>query len=82
MFTSHAVIALAVKNYPFAKVGCRPPGGNVRYSALESVQASLSPIGDATATAVGCLPSNFTAGAVKSDSLHRSLDASPQGCYA
>ena len=58
--------ALAAENYQYAKVGCRPPGGDVRYSTLEAGYASsrLSP----TQPPGGRLPTChfFTARTVKS----------------
>ena len=41
--------ALAVKFCLSPEVGCRPPGGNVRYSALEAEHVPKSAIADATA---------------------------------
>ena len=61
-----AVNALAVKNYHFAKVGCRPPGGNVRYSALEAEHVRSRLSADATARRSVAYLSFFPAKAVNS----------------
>jgi len=51
--------ALAAENYQYAKVGCRPPGGIVRYWALEAGYASSRLFADATARRSVAYLSNF-----------------------
>ena len=65
-FPGADVTALAIKFCLSPEVGCRPPGGNVRYSALEAEHAPKSAIADATARrSVAYLPI-LSARAVKS----------------